>query len=200
MHRQTCRPRAIVAAACVAVAAPGALANDSVKTAIADENNWAIWGGNYEGQRYSTLDSINKDNVKDLRVAWTFSTGVLRGHEGGPMVIGDTLYVHTPFPNKVFSIDLATRTINWSYVPKQDPDTIPVMCCDTVARGLAYADGKIFLQQADTTLVALDALPESGGRLGLRASNKEDGAGVLIEVADDGSGAESDLLDPRLRP
>src|SRR5215468_4525058 len=47
--------------------------------------------------------------------------------------------------------------ILWKYEPKQDPNVIPVMCCDTVNRGLAYADGKIFLHQADTTLVALDA-------------------------------------------
>ena len=47
--------------------------------------------------------------------------------------------------------------IVWKYEPKQDPNVIPVMCCDTVNRGVAYADGKIFLHQADTTLVALDA-------------------------------------------
>jgi len=132
-------------------------ANSEVEGLTKNPNNWAIWGGNYAGQRYSTLSQIDKDNVGNLQVAWTFSTGVLRGHEGGPMVIGNTLYVHTPFPNKVFSINLADQTINWQYVPKQDPDTIPVMCCDTVNRGLAYADGKVFLQQADTTLVALDA-------------------------------------------
>ena len=45
----------------------------------------------------------------------------------------------------------------WKYEPKQDPNVIPVMCCDTVNRGVAYGDGKIFLHQADTTLVALDA-------------------------------------------
>ena len=73
------------------------------------------------------------------------------------------MYVHTPFPNKVFSINLADQTINWSYVPVQDPSVIPVMCCDTVYRGLAYAEGKIFLQQADTTLVALDANSRRGG-------------------------------------
>lgn len=132
-------------------------ANKSVMKATSNPNNWAIWGGNYAGTRYSKLDEINKSNVKNLQVAWTFSTGVLRGHEGGPMVIGDTMYVHTPFPNKVFSIALKDQTINWEYSPKQNPDTIPVMCCDTVNRGLAYGDGKIFLQQADTTLVALDA-------------------------------------------
>ena len=45
----------------------------------------------------------------------------------------------------------------WKYEPKQDPTVIPVMCCDTVNRGVAYGNGKIFQYQADTTLVALDA-------------------------------------------
>jgi len=45
----------------------------------------------------------------------------------------------------------------WKYEPRQDPNVIPIMCCDTVNRGVAYADGKIFLHQADTTLIALDA-------------------------------------------
>ena len=92
------------------------------------------------------------------RSAWTFSTGVLRGHEGAPLVIGDVMYLHAPFPNTVFALDLNNDgKILWKYEPKQDPNVIPVMCCDTVNRGLAYADGKIFLHQADTTLVALDA-------------------------------------------
>lgn len=145
--------------AAVGIAIPlAAGANQSVLDATSNPDNWAIWGGNYAGQRYSTLNQINKGNVGDLQVAYTFSTGVLRGHEGGPLVVDGTLYVHTPFPNKVFSMNLDDQTLNWSYEPVQDADeTIPVMCCDTVARGLAYADGKIFLQQADTTLVALDA-------------------------------------------
>ena len=93
-----------------------------------------------------------------LKTAWTFSTGVLRGHEGSPLVIGDMMYVHTPFPNIVFALDLDhEQKIIWKYEPKQDPSVIPVMCCDTVNRGVQYADGKIFLHQADTTLVALDA-------------------------------------------
>ena len=150
---------AITAFAMMVIAAiPGiASANDGLIALSKNPNNWAMWGGTYDGARYSKLSQINKTNVKDLKVAWTFSTGVLRGHEGGPLVVGDTLYVHTPFPNKVFSINLSDQTINWSYVPKQDPDTIPVMCCDTVYRGLAIADGRLFLQQADTTLVALNA-------------------------------------------
>ena len=142
-----------------AVAVPSVVsANDEVMALSQDANNWAMWGRTYDGTRYSPLDQINKENVGNLQVAWTFSTGVLRGHEGGPLVIGDTMWIHTPFPNKVFSINLSDQTINWIYSPKQDAAaTVPVMCCDTVYRGLAYADGKIFLQQADTTLVGLDA-------------------------------------------
>jgi PQQ-dependent dehydrogenase (methanol/ethanol family) len=143
-----------------AIGVPGvASANDELMALSQDANNWVMWGRTYDGSRYSPLDQINKETVGNLQVAWTFSTGVLRGHEGGPLVIGDTMWIHTPVPNKVFSLNLNDQTINWMYSPKQDEAvTVPVMCCDTVYRGLAYAEGKIFLQQADTTLVALDAM------------------------------------------
>jgi PQQ-dependent dehydrogenase (methanol/ethanol family) len=112
----------------------------------------------YDNQRFSGLSQINASNVGKLQVAWTFSTGVLRGHEGAPLVVGDVMFVHAPFPNTVFALDLNNDgKILWKYEPKQDPNVIPVMCCDTVNRGVAYGDGKIFLHQADTTLVALDA-------------------------------------------
>ena len=94
--------------------------------------------GNYEGWRYSQLDQINTKNVKDLKVAWQFSTGVLRGHEGSPLVIGKDMYLHSAFPNKVFKLSLENPVepkILWKYEPKQDPSVIPVMCCDTVNRG-----------------------------------------------------------------
>ncbi len=134
------------------------LANDGLLKLEKDPNQWASPTGDYANHRYSELSQINKDNVGKLQVAWTFSTGVLRGHEGNPLVVDGVMYVHTPFPNKVFALDLKNDgAILWSYEPKQNPDVIPVMCCDTVNRGPAYADGKIFLHQADTTLVALDA-------------------------------------------
>ncbi len=135
-----------------------AYANDDLQNMMDDPNQWVIQTGDYKNHRYSKLDQINKDNVGNLQVAWTFSTGVLRGHEGAPLVIGDVMYVHTPFPNIVYALDLANEgKIIWKYEPKQDPNVIPVMCCDTVNRGVAYGDGKIFLHQADTTIVALNA-------------------------------------------
>ena len=113
-------------------------ANDEVMRIADNPANWAMWGRTYDGQRYSPLAQINTDNVGDLQVAWTFSTGVLRGHEGGPLVIGDTMYIHTPFPNNVFSINLVDQSINWSYVPKQDgAATIPVMSSLLEARKAA---------------------------------------------------------------
>jgi lanthanide-dependent methanol dehydrogenase len=134
------------------------LANDELIKLEKDPKQWVMQTGNYANQRYSELNQITKDNVGKLQVAWTFSTGVLRGHEGGPLIVGDVMYVHTPFPNIVYALDLNNDgAILWKYEPKQDPNVIPVMCCDTVNRGVAYADGKIILHQADTTLVALDA-------------------------------------------
>jgi PQQ-dependent dehydrogenase (methanol/ethanol family) len=139
-------------------AASAAHANDELIRMSKNPKDWVMPTGNYSNHRYSELKQINAQNVGKLQVAWTFSTGVLRGHEGGPLVIGDVMYIHGPFPNPVFALDLSNDgKILWKYEPKQDPNVIPVMCCDTVNRGLSYADGKIFLNQADTTLVALDA-------------------------------------------
>jgi PQQ-dependent dehydrogenase (methanol/ethanol family) len=144
--------------AVAAVAAGAAYANEELIKMSQNPKEWVMPTGNYANQRYSQLKQITADNVGKLQVAWTFSTGVLRGHEGGPLIIGDVMYVHGPFPNPVYALDLKNESkIIWKYEPKQDPNVIPVMCCDTVNRGLAYADGKIFLHQADTTLVALDA-------------------------------------------
>ena len=142
----------------LALAAPSLVyANADLESKMNDPKNWAAQAGDMYNQRYSKLKQINKANVKNMKVAWMFSTGVLRGHEGSPLVIGDMMYLHSPFPNKVFAIDLNTQKIVWKYEPKQDPAVIPQMCCDTVNRGLAYGEGKIILQQADSMLVAFDA-------------------------------------------
>jgi len=154
-YRRVVMRGAVLAAA--AVISTSALADADLDAKIADSANWAAQAGDYANHRHSTLKQISENNVGKLQVAWTMSTGVLRGHEGSPLVIGDTMYIHTPFPNNVYAVNLKDQTFKWKYEPKQDADVVPVMCCDTVNRGLAYGDGKIFLQQADTTLVALDA-------------------------------------------
>lgn len=166
---------ALVTAAVSLSLAGGAIANDEVQQLISDSKNWAIPTGDYANTRFSKLNQITKDNVKNLQVKWTFSTGVLRGHEGGPLVIGDVMYVHAPFPNTVYALDLNNDgKILWKYEPKQDPNVIPIMCCDTVNRGVAYGDGKIILNQADTTVTALDA---KTGKVAWQVKNGEDTSG-----------------------
>ena len=125
-----------------------------------DDKQWIMPGKDYSQTRFSTLSQITPRNVKNLRPAWTFSTGTLRGHEGAPLVVGDTMYVHTSFPNNVYALDLKgpdVGRIKWTYLPKQDPSVQAVACRDNVNRGLSYADGKVFLSQLDGNLVALDA-------------------------------------------
>ncbi|QSA98636.1 methanol/ethanol family PQQ-dependent dehydrogenase [Methylococcus sp. EFPC2] len=137
-------------------------ANAEVEKLIKEAANWATWGGDYAGTRYSTLTQINSQTAKSLQPVWTFSTGALRGHEGGPLVVNGTIYIHTGYPHKIYALDQDTQTIKWEYQYSPDQGTDPtqvisVMCCDVVNRGLAYGDGKIFIAQGDATLVALDA-------------------------------------------
>jgi PQQ-dependent dehydrogenase (methanol/ethanol family) len=159
MGRKIVGIRQFLMTSCAALVFAGpALANDELLKLQKDPNQWVMPTGDYANHRYSALKQITAANVKDLRPVWTFSTGVLRGHEGGPLIVGDVMYVHTPFPNKVFALDLNDNgKVIWEYEPKQDPEVIPVMCCDTVNRGVAFGDGKIILNQADAHVVALDA-------------------------------------------
>ena len=154
----------LMASICASILAiPGlSYANAELEKLTKNPANWVTWGGDYAGTRYSKLSQINKNNVNTLQPVWTFSTGMLRGHEGGPLVIDDVIYIHTPYPHKVFALDQEKQSIIWEYNYSPDAGTdisqvISVMCCDVVNRGLAYGDGKLFLAQGDATLVALDA-------------------------------------------
>ena len=99
---------AVVASA--ALGSIAAQADPQLDGLIKNPANWAAQAGDYANHRYSTLKQINENNVGKLQVAWTMSTGVLRGHEGSPLVIGDTMYIHSPFPNKVIAINLKDQT------------------------------------------------------------------------------------------
>ena len=145
------------------VALPAMAAPDLEKL-LKDDTQWATQRKDYASTGYSSLAQINKGNVKNLKLAWTFATGVNRGHEGAPLVINGTMYIHTAFPNNIYALDLNdNQKIKWSYFPKQDPSIQALLCCDNVNRGLAYGDGKIFLQQNDGTLVALNS--ETGEKI-----------------------------------
>ena len=133
----------------VAMQVSASRADDALEKLAKDPKQWVMQQGDDANTRYSKLNQINASNVKKLQVAWTFSTGVLRGHEGGPLVVGDTMYVHTPYPNTVYALDLNNEgKILWKYEPRQDPNVIPIMCCDTVNReiGRASCRERVYLE------------------------------------------------------
>jgi glucose dehydrogenase len=93
-----------VASACSSSTPPAPSASTAPAPSAAD-GQWLMQNKDATASRYSALSEITAANVKNLKVAWSFSTGVLRGHEGEPLVVGNTMYVHTPFPNHVYALD-----------------------------------------------------------------------------------------------
>ncbi len=125
----------------------------------ADDGQWTMPAKNYASTRYSTLDQINTNSVKNLKLAWTFSTGLTRGHEAAPLVVNNTMYIVTPFPDLLYALDLTKpgAPVKWVYDPKVAPAAQGVACCDVVNRGAAYYDGKIYYNTLDVQTVAVDA-------------------------------------------
>ena len=126
---------------------------------------WQMPAGDYASSRFSDLAQITPANAANLKASWTFSTGVLRGHEGQPLVVNNTMYLVTPYPNVSYAIDLATagQPLKWKFRPENAQAATGQACCDVVNRGAAYADGKIFYNLLDGHTVAVDA--ENGTQL-----------------------------------
>ncbi|MGQ4273735.1 methanol/ethanol family PQQ-dependent dehydrogenase [Terrihabitans sp. B22-R8] len=157
-----------VATALVATVGLGAMApasaNDKLVELSKNTDNWPMTGKNYSANNYSEANQITKENVKQLKAAWSFSTGVLSGHEGTPLVVDGVMYIHSPFPNTTFAVALEDPgKILWQHKPKQNPTARAVACCDVVNRGLAYWPGNgtvgplIIKTQLDGHVVALNA-------------------------------------------
>jgi PQQ-dependent dehydrogenase (methanol/ethanol family) len=141
---------------------------------------WALPSKNYAGWRYSSLNQINTTNVQRLRLVWSFSTGVLRGHEGQPLVVGNTMYLITPFPHTVYALDPTDGSIKWRFTPEANPQAAGVACCDVVNRGVAYAEGKIFFNTLDGWVYALDA---STGKVIWKVQHADPSKGETITAA-----------------
>src|SRR5262249_56539414 len=127
--------------------------------AAGDDGQWTMPSKDYAATRYSALNSINAQNAGSLHPVWTFSTGVLGGHEGQPLVVGDTMYVVTPWPNVLYAFDLTREgyPLRWKYRPEVSANALGVACCDSVNRGAFLADGKIIYNLLDGHTVAVDA-------------------------------------------
>ena len=125
----------------------------------ADDGQWVRPAKDLASTRFSSLTEINAGNVKSLRTIATFSTGIAKGHESAPLVVGSTMYIVTPFPNIVYALDLAKPglPIKWQYNPKPELAAQGVACCDVVNRGLVFDQGRLFFNTLDDHTIALDA-------------------------------------------
>jgi lanthanide-dependent methanol dehydrogenase len=105
------------------------------------------------------LTEINVENVKNLQVAFTFSTGVNKGQEAAPLIVGGTMYIVSPYPNILYALDLTKEgaPMKWKYEPKPEPAAQGVACCDVVNRGATYSNGRIYFNTLDNNAIAVEA-------------------------------------------
>jgi PQQ-dependent dehydrogenase (methanol/ethanol family) len=138
---------------CIALTISGAAA------AQTGDGDWPMAARDHASTRFSPLGDITAANAGNLKLAFSFSTGVLRGHEAAPIVANGTLYVVTPYPNYLYALDLSKpgAPTKWKFDPKPSASSQGVACCDVVNRGAAYADGKVFFNTLDNQTIAVDA-------------------------------------------
>jgi PQQ-dependent dehydrogenase (methanol/ethanol family) len=143
----------------LAQGSPYATPKSKTPAAAKEDGQWTMPGKDFGSTRFSGLNQITAANAKGLKPVWSFSTGVLGGHEGQPLVVGNVMYVVTPYPNVVYAFDLTKEgyPLKWKYRPFVNPSSIGIACCDVVNRGAQYADGKIVYNLLDGHTVALDA-------------------------------------------
>jgi len=108
------------------------------------------------GAYYSPLDSINDKTVSRLGYAWNYSLGTRRGLEASPIFVGSLLYTSGNW-GKVYALDAATGHAIWTYDPGVSGQWGRYGCCDVVNRGVAFADGRLYVGSFDGYLDALDA-------------------------------------------
>jgi PQQ-dependent dehydrogenase (methanol/ethanol family) len=144
-----------------------AFANEEIEKRAQDANQWGAPGRDNKLTRHSDLKDINTKNVDKLQMIWSQSTGALRGHEGQPVVVDDVggkpmMFFVSAWPNIVQALDLSDpdnpkQVWNYQKMTDRDESAVPRACCDTVNRGLNYADGKVVFHTLDGFVIALDA-------------------------------------------
>ena len=119
-----------------------------------EESNWLMYRGTYDSHGYSTLDQINTENVDELEMVWSFSTGLREGHQAPPIVNDGYMYVSTP-QNHIIALNARTGDLIWRYV-RFLPDDLQQL--HPTNRGVALYEDRVYLATVDAYLVSLDAL------------------------------------------
>jgi PQQ-dependent dehydrogenase (methanol/ethanol family) len=125
-----------------------------------EKSDWLHVNGGYSQVRYFPARQINKGNVRKLRPAFIFQTGVLESMQTAPLVVDGVMFLTTSY-NHVYAIDAETGEEFWHY--EHDMGLITVYCCGPNNRGVAALDDRLFMGTLDAKLVALDA--KTGNKL-----------------------------------
>jgi alcohol dehydrogenase (cytochrome c) len=130
--------------------------------ARSEPQNWLTYYGAYDAQRYSALDQINTSNVMSLKPAWIFQSGSMGfisapatyAFEAAPIIVDGVMFV-SGWDGYVWALNGESGQLLWKY-KHAIPMDVP-LCCGNVNRGVAVAQGKVFLATPNGHLVALDA-------------------------------------------
>jgi PQQ-dependent dehydrogenase (methanol/ethanol family) len=144
---------------CALIAMASALTVTLAWPQAADDGQWTMPARDHASTRYSALNQINATNASQLKLAFSFPTGLSRGHEAAPIVAENTMFIVGPYPNPLFALDLTKpgAPLKWRFDPKPSPSAQGVACCDTVNRGAVYSNGRIFFNTLDNQTLAVDA-------------------------------------------
>ena len=130
--------------------------DEKLANALNASDDWLTYGLNYYENRFSQLNEITPENVKDLGLVWSYELGSIRGVEATPIVVDGVMYVTGPW-SIVYAVDVRTGKEIWKYDPKVPPSYAEKACCDVVNRGVAIYKGKVFVGSLDGRLIAIDA-------------------------------------------
>lgn len=131
-----------------------ACSQNIIKPTQTTEIDWPSYGRLLDNQRFSPLTQINRNNVKQLKMAWQFKSGVKASFQATPIVQNGVMYVSLPF-NHVVALNAQTGKELWRYTHQRKKDWN--MCCGPANRGVAVSAGKVFIGTVDARLIALDA-------------------------------------------
>tara|TARA_B100001250_G_scaffold414069_1_gene450502 strand:- start:4106 stop:6331 length:2226 start_codon:yes stop_codon:yes gene_type:complete len=135
----------------------GQINSKRIINADKEPHNWLSHGRDYNEQRYSPLNQINKQTISKLELEWSLDMGTTRGLEATPIIDNGIMFVSSTW-SVVHAIDAKTGKELWVYDPNVPRSWARKVCCDVVNRGVAVWKGQVYFGTIDGRLISLDTV------------------------------------------